>query len=142
MKGTLKGIYVEEGKPVKKGTVMAELDNGELSREYDHAKERVKNAETQYARARQLFEAQTFSKTKLELVHDLMLRAKTEFEQVQKRYTKSQFIAPFDGICGVFKFRPGQTVSEGDIVVSLNDASGFILNIDIPESLSGGGSAW
>jgi len=135
MKGTLKGIYVEEGKPVKKGTVMAELDNGELSREYDHAKERVKNAETQYARARQLFEAQTFSKTKLELVHDLMLRAKTEFEQVQKRYTKSQFIAPFDGICGVFKFRPGQTVSEGDIVVSLNDASGFILNIDIPESL-------
>lgn len=137
MKGTMKALYVEEGKLVKKGTVLAELDNGDLEREFNHAREKVKNAEAQYERARQLFESKTFSRAKLELVHDAVLRAKIELEQVQNRYSKSQFIAPFDGICGVFKFRPGQMVSEGDLVVSLNDASGFILNIDVPESILG-----
>lgn len=135
MKGTLKAIYVEEGKPVKKGTLLAELDNEELSREFAHAQQKAKNAESQYERAKQLAADKTFSQSKLEAAQDAMLRAKIELEQTQTRLTKNQFIAPFDGICGVFKFRPGQSVNDGDSVVSLYDPSGFTLRIDVPESL-------
>lgn len=135
MKGTLKAIYVEEGKPVKKGTLLAELDNEELSREYDHALQKVKNAEAQYGRAKKLMDSHAYSQARLEAVQDVMLRAKIEMEQTQNRLLKNQFIAPFDGICGVFKFRPGQTVNDGDNVVSLYDSTGFTLRIDVPESL-------
>jgi membrane fusion protein (multidrug efflux system) len=135
VKGTMKSIYAEEGKPVKKGTLLAELDNGELAREFDHAKQKVALAQAHYDRIKQLQGSQAQSQVKLELAHDILLRAKIELEQVQDRLGKTRFVAQFDGVCGVFKFRPGQTVSDGDVIISCYDASGFSLKIDVPQSL-------
>jgi membrane fusion protein, multidrug efflux system len=135
LKGVMKAIYVEEGMPVKKGTVLAELDNGELTQEFDHAKTKVKLALDKYKRFQQLKGTGAQSQAGLDKAQDELLRAKIEYEHVLDRYNKTRFIAPFDGVCGVFKFRPGQTVSDGDVVVSCYDASGFILKIDVPQSL-------
>jgi membrane fusion protein, multidrug efflux system len=137
MKGVMKAVYVQEGKPVKKGTVLAELDNAELTQEYLHDKAKVALAQSKYDRMRQLQKAGVNSQATLDKAHEELLRAKIEFEQVQERLNKSRFIAPFDGVCGVFKFRPGQTVSEGEVVVSCYDASGFELKFDVPQALLG-----
>ncbi len=135
VKGRMKTIYVEEGKAVKKGTLLAELENEELAHEYAHAQTKVKLAQDQFNRLNQLQKSNAQSQASLDRAHEVLLRSKIELEQVQDRINKTKFIAPFDGVCGVFKFRPGQTLSEGDVIVSCYDASGFVLNIDVPESL-------
>lgn len=135
IKGRLKSIYVEEGKAVKKGTLLAELDNEELLREMSHATTKVKLAQDQFDRLSQLQKSNAQSQANLDRAHEALLREQIAREHVEDRLSKTQFFAPFDGVCGVFRIRPGQTVKDGDVIVSCYDASGFSLNIDVPETL-------
>lgn len=135
VKSRMKAIYVEEGGAVKKGTMLAELDNVELLREAESARTRVKLAKGQYDRLFHLQKSNAQSKANLDKAHENLLQANISLDQVEDRLAKTQFFAPFDGVCGVFRIRPGQTVKEGDVIVSCYDASGFSLSIDVPETL-------
>lgn len=135
VKSRIKAIYVEEGKAVTKGMMLAELDNAELLREAESVRTRVKLAKDQYDRLLHLQKSNTQSKANLDKAHENLLQANISLDQVEDRLAKTQFFAPFDGVCGVFRIRPGQTIKEGDVIVSCYDTSGFSLNIDVPETL-------
>jgi membrane fusion protein (multidrug efflux system) len=137
IKGRMKAIYVQEGLPVKKGTLLAELENDEIKNEYAHAGDKVKIAQDQYTRLSQLMKSQAQSQAGLDKAHEVLLRAKIELEQAQDKLNKTQFVAPYDGVCGVFKYRPGETVGDGDVIVSFSNAGSYVLNIDVPESILG-----
>lgn len=133
--GRMKNIFVEEGTHVKSGTVLAELDNEETTRAYQHAEIKSRLAKAQYERILEIFKQGSQSKAALEKAHDAWLRAEIEFETLQEKLKNTQFIMPFDGICGVFKARIGQSVSSGETVVTCYDISQFVLDIDVPESI-------
>jgi membrane fusion protein (multidrug efflux system) len=67
---------------------------------------------------------------------------KAQWIDAQKRLSlakieldKSRFIAPFEGIVGVYKITPGSQVAEGESIVTLYDPTDVMVEFDIPGSL-------
>lgn len=133
--GRLKAIYVEEGKPVAKGTLLADLENDETLREYKYSKVKSLLAKAQYDRMKQLYEQKSQSKASLDRAYDDWLKTEIEFEGYQDKLKNTQFIMPFDGTCGVFKVRVGQSVKEGEQIVLCYDTTAYILQFNVPESI-------
>ena len=134
-KGVLQAPRVKEGQRVKKGTVLAEIDNAELVREVKHARENVKIYETDYARQEKLVKMKNKSKQSLEKSREELLRAKMELERAINKLKATQFTAPYDGTCGVFIAREGQDLKDGDKVVSFYDTSKYAIDLGVPESI-------
>lgn len=133
--GVLKTPQVHEGQQVKKGTVLIEIENDELVREVNHARESVALLEHNYQRQEKLVKMNNKSKKSLEGAREDLLKARIEYEKASNRLKMTQFIAPYDGTCGVFIAREGQDLKEGDQVVTFYDTSKYALDIGVPESI-------
>lgn len=134
-KGKIKKIYVQEGEKLKAGTLLAELDNSEIQRAARYAKEKAELAKKHYDRILEVYNKGSQSKANLEKARQEWLHAEIEYETLEQRLKDTRLIIPYDGYCGVFKVREGQSVSEGTTIVTCYDTSEFVLDIDVPESL-------
>ncbi|MFS4455127.1 efflux RND transporter periplasmic adaptor subunit [Maribacter sp. 2304DJ31-5] len=136
MPGTLQRVYVTEGQRVKKGQLLASIDDGGMSSQLAQLKTQAELAKTTYERQKRLWEQKIGSEIQF-------LQAKTNYEatqnsvnQAQSQLGKSSIRAPFSGIIdNVIKDQgtvvaPGQG-SEVFRIVNLND---MYIEVDVPEN--------
>ena len=135
MPGILKSVVVREGQRVKKGAVLAYLDDGGLAAQFEQAKSQLALAKTVFERQERLWNNAIGSEIQY-------LQSKTNFESAQSavnaletQLDKSIVRAPFDGIVDeVFK-EQGVFVSPGPgaelfRVVNLDRV---FVEVDVPE---------
>ncbi|WP_332911866.1 hypothetical protein [Algoriphagus boritolerans] len=114
-----KGMLTE-GSPVRKGQVLmtvsgAGLTTGNLDTEIQKAKAEFEQAQSEYLRKKELFEAKIVPKAEFERVEQRYMIAKANFETLSSGYTGSgkQIISPIDGYIKSIQAQNGQFVNQG-----------------------------
>ncbi|MEK9604246.1 MAG: efflux RND transporter periplasmic adaptor subunit [Flavobacteriaceae bacterium] len=95
--GILKKIYVEEGQQVKKGKLLAQIDDAGLKNQLEQIQIQSKLSKTVYDRTQRLWNQNIGSEMEL-------LQAKANYEsqlktieQLKKQLSRTQVLAPFSG---------------------------------------------
>jgi membrane fusion protein, multidrug efflux system len=133
----IKKIYFKEGTFVKKGdplfsledaTYKAELDSAEAS--FALSSENLKRAETLFNKA---------SGTKLAYDQALSQFKKDQLQVVlaKNKLSKTQILAPFEGLVGFSEFSEGAYLAEGNALVGIEDLTPLYIDFFLPEKYVG-----
>ncbi|MGB1410247.1 MAG: efflux RND transporter periplasmic adaptor subunit [Flavobacteriaceae bacterium] len=133
--GQLKKLHVVVGDEVKKGAILATLDDNGLSQQLNQLKVQEALAKTTFERQEKLWAQNIGSELQF-------LQAKTQYEaqksltqQLSQQLEKTQIIAPFDGTIDAVLAEAGTVVSAGvSPVFRLVNLSNMYLKADVPES--------
>lgn len=133
--GQLKKLHVVVGDEVKKGAVLATLDDNGLSQQLNQLKVQEALVKTTFERQEKLWAQNIGSELQF-------LQAKTQYEaqksltqQLSQQLEKTQIIAPFDGTIDAVLAEAGTVVSAGvSPVFRLVNLSNMYLKADVPES--------
>ncbi|MBB4118233.1 RND family efflux transporter MFP subunit [Mesonia hippocampi] len=132
--GILTHVYVKEGQSVKKGQLLAKIDDGGLSQQLAQIKIEANLAETTYARQKRLWNQNIGSEIQY-------LQAKSTYEarskavkQLEQQINKTTVKAPFSGTIDNIITEQGSVVAAGQTplirIVNLND---MYIETDVPE---------
>lgn len=132
--GTLDAL-LNAGQLVKKGTLIAKIDNADIEKTYKLSASAEKIAHDQYHCAETLQKSGTSSKSAMEEKKNAWITAQKSLAKAKIVRDKLYFYAPFDGVVGVFKVREGAQVQEGDPIVSLYDMGSLVVEFGIPATI-------
>jgi multidrug resistance efflux pump len=119
--GHVSEILVDEGHSVKKGDVLAVLDDRDYKQALGKAQAYFRTAQFNYGRYEKLYKSRSISKMQFEgneLVHKA---AKADLEMAKLNLEHTKIIAPFDGIITKRYVQQGNFVGPGLPVVSIYD---------------------
>lgn len=122
----------QAGTHLKKGAIIARIENADLDRSLSYAKEGEALAKGQHHRISELVKSNYSSKAKLEERKQSLLDARQKLARSQIELDQSRFIAPFDGVVGNYKKREGDQVQVGDLILTFYDPTGLLVDFDIP----------
>ena len=147
VQGFLEHIYVEEGKPVKKGQLLFRLNASAYQNKLAQARAAVASAQAQAAavrvergRVRLLVDKNIIAKTESDLstskVNDAdaqiaAARAGEAAARLSLSYTLVR--APFDGVIDRIPLKVGSVVVEGTLLTTVSDLSAVFAYFDVAE---------
>ncbi|MFD1616234.1 efflux RND transporter periplasmic adaptor subunit [Gelatiniphilus marinus] len=132
--GVLTKVYVKEGQPVKKGQILAKIDDGGLSQQLAQAKIQTALSKTTFERQARLWNQKIGSEIQY-------LQAKSNYEaqaeavnQIKQQMAKTVVRAPFSGTIDDVITEQGSVVGAGQTplmrIVNLND---MYIETNVPE---------
>jgi len=163
--GVVARVLAEPGTPVKKGQLLAALDDRQISSDLEAARARTRSTEddlknweaeakvldSDYARAEKMWEAQIIPKEQLEharykaesdqwdvkRVSELLTNARQNEHSLELELEKTQIAAPFDGIVARRYVRAGQTVAKNDRLFWVTAVAPLRIRVTLPEKFLG-----
>lgn len=129
--GTLDHI-AHAGDRLEKDAPIATINNRNLARDYQLAKENEQLAEKQHKRMQTMLQSKIVSKTEAEKQEQLWLEAKQKRLNAKKALDDTSIKAPFTGVVGVYKYYDGAKVELNAPIVYFYDPSNLIVEFDIP----------
>ncbi|WP_348764798.1 efflux RND transporter periplasmic adaptor subunit [uncultured Salinisphaera sp.] len=147
--GRISDIEVQVGSAVKKGDVIARLQQPGLEQGEDAARSQVAQARAQRDQAeRDLDRAQTLysrdaatqqtlenARARAEAARAQLRGAQAQLEQASRGVAQQTLRAPIDGTIEMVLFEPGEVVPPGQPIVGLSGAQKIEVAIGIPERL-------
>lgn len=123
---------IPTGQKVKKGTLIAKIDNPDLEKNLLLSLSAVELAKSQYERINPLVQSGYVSTKEVEEKKQAWIDAQKELSKTKIELDNLRFYAPFDGIIGAYKKREGSQVNAGELIVSIYDPSSLVVDFDIP----------
>jgi RND family efflux transporter MFP subunit len=139
MPGTLQRVYVKEGDNVKKGQLLATIDDGGLTNQVAQIRTQAALAKTTFERQKRLWDQKIGSEIQF-------LQAKANYEAIQSnvqqaesQLQKSSVRAPFSGIIDNVIKDQGTVVSPGpgSEIFRIVNLSDMYITVDVPETYIG-----
>lgn len=137
--GTVKELSVIEAQQVKKGDVLAKLDQRDLLSTLSSARAQYKNAEVEYERAVNLVKADALSRSKLGDRKSQLDVNKSTLDTAQKALQDSVIVAPFDGSISAVPIKKRQVVQAGESAITILGKGGLEAKINLPSSIIANG---
>ncbi|WP_425235358.1 efflux RND transporter periplasmic adaptor subunit [Ulvibacterium sp.] len=140
MAGTLQRVYVKEGDKVRKGQLLATIDDGGVGSQLAQLKTQAALAQTTFERQKRLWEQKIGSEIQY-------LQAKSNYEatesavnQAKSQLDKSTIKAPFSGIIDDVIKDQGTVVAPGvgSEVFRIVNLSDMYVEVDVPENYLSG----
>jgi len=131
--GLVQGIYFEEGQPVTRGQLLMKIDDSELRAQYAQVEARFDLATRNVERSESLSESRTIPQSEYDRARSEFAAARAELEVLKLRIEKTSVKAPFDGVTGARLISPGDYVTSGSVLTTLNDLSRLKMNFQVPE---------
>ena len=136
--GVLTRVFVKEGARVKKGQILASLDNeSSLRKSLSDTLISVKNKKTRLERVQKLYEQDDLSLKDLEEAQNELAEARRNYHRIEHELANTEFKAPFDGECGLFRAEVGTYVQAASPIVAVYDTSSFGVYFSVPENMLG-----
>lgn len=135
MPGILKSVLVKEGQRVRKGQLLATLDDGGLSNQVAQLEATTQLAQTTYERQKRLWAQKIGSEIQF-------LQAKTNYEaqqnmlkQLKKQQGKAAIKAPFSGVIDNIMKEPGTVIApgQGSEIFRIVNLSNMYVEAEVPE---------
>lgn len=134
-----KGILAtsaRSGEHVKKGELLACIDNQDVEQNYRILKETEEIARIQYERLHSLLKSGVMSKSGVEEKKALLLEAQKKLSDAKIAIEELKIYAPFDGMLGFFIHGDGSQVSVGDAIVPFYDPHSLLVEFDLPLTIA------
>lgn len=123
------------GSHVRKGELIAKLDNIDIETHYKAAKREKDLTNDQFKRDQGLFERGVISRQMMESKKSAFLLAERDLARAKIDLDKTRFYAPFDGVVGLYEAKEGAQLKEGEPVVTLFNPGPKNIEFDIPVHL-------
>jgi len=131
--GLVQGIYFDEGQAVTRGQLLMKIDDSELRAQYAQVEARFDLATRNVERSENLSESRTIPQSEYDRARSEFAAARAELEVLKLRIEKTAVKAPFDGVTGARLISPGDYVTSGSVLTTLNDLSRLKMNFQVPE---------
>jgi RND family efflux transporter MFP subunit len=146
--GAVLEVRAEEGQPVRRGAVLAVLDESGIAEQYRSARSGLATAENTVAlarreaeRTRRLVQGGALAERDVEVADRSLWAAESQVESAraglataERQLQKTQPRAPFDGVVGVRGVSVGDVVQPGTVLLSVVDPSSMRLEASVPAS--------
>ncbi len=130
--GMLQELPIKEAQRIKRGELIAKLDQRDLKSAVDAAKAQFQSAEAEYQRAVRLAKEDAIAGNVLEQRKTQFDVSKTQLDQAKKALGDSVLRAPFTGVVAQKLVKKLQAISPGQVVVSFMSADSLEATIDLP----------
>jgi RND family efflux transporter MFP subunit len=163
--GIVARVLAEPGTPVKKGQLLAKLDDRQISADLEAARAKTRSTENDlknweaeakvleadYARAEKMWEAQIIPIEQLEhakykaesdqwdvkRVSELLINARQVERSLELELEKTQITAPFNGVVARRYVRAGQSVARNDRLFWVTAVAPMRIRVTLPERYLG-----
>ena len=119
--GRLVSLKAMDGAIVKKGTLLAKIDDSELRAQLKQAESNRMLAEQKEQRVRNLFEKNGATKQDLESAEASLKSAQASVELIRAQLAKTEVRAPFSGKLGFVEVSVGAWLNSGSAIAELSD---------------------
>ena len=133
--GVVREIHFENGQRVEAGQRLVSLDTRVDEAELAQLQAALRLAELELARQRPLFEQRSISRAELERAESEADQARAAVAGREALIDQKNVSAPFDGRLGIRQINPGQYLSPGTPVVSLQSVDPITLDFNLPQRL-------
>ena len=135
--GKVVGIYFEEGTRVKKGELLAKINDLPLQAQLLKLKAQHKLAEEREFRQRQLLDRDAISRESYDQVSTELQSLGADIKLVEARISETELRAPFDGVVGLRMISEGAFATPQTKIVQLVKISPLKVEFSIPERYAG-----
>jgi membrane fusion protein (multidrug efflux system) len=132
--GRIVSINFQEGQWVAKGTLLAKVDDKELTAELSKINIAIKAAEQRLGRINALLNSGASSQEEKELLNSDLEKLQSEKLAIMARIEKSVIRAPFSGTLGLKNMSVGKYVQAGEPIVSIQDVNTLKIDFSLPEA--------
>ncbi|MFN4147111.1 MAG: efflux RND transporter periplasmic adaptor subunit [Runella sp.] len=147
VKGYIEQIFVDEGKPVRKGQILFGISKNEFKEELYQAKALLKSAiaeakaaELTLQNTKLLVEKNVVSKTELEMAQAKLDALNAKIDEARSheasaeiRLARTDIRAPFDGVIDRIPNKIGSLVDEGTLLTTISDNSEMYAYFNVSE---------
>jgi membrane fusion protein, multidrug efflux system len=130
--GRIASINFEEGRPVKAGQVMIELDALVEKAQLIEAQAQLELATANLERARELRRSNAGTQRALDEAQAQQRTATASVDLAKARLAKLTLLAPFDAVAGLRRVSVGEFVTAGDELVNLEQIQPLKVDFRIP----------
>lgn len=131
--GLMQSIAFEEGQQVKRGQLLAKIEDAELRAQVTQSEARFELARLNLQRAENLQLTHANTKADMDRAHSEFATAQADLELLKVRLDRTAIKAPFDGIVGARTLSPGDYVNPQSVVTTLDDLSRMKIEFQVPE---------
>ena len=146
--GFLEKIYIDEGRPVRKGQLLFQLSNKEFFNDLKKAKANVESAraaariaELEMERVKTLVDKKVIAKSELDLAQARIADAKAKVSQalaeVADAQTKISYLSvrsPFNGVIDRIPMKTGSVITDGSLLTTLSDNNQMYAYFNVSEN--------
>jgi RND family efflux transporter MFP subunit len=133
--GALTDFLVKQGDKVKKGDVIAKLDDTDLLIYLAEAQAHYDKAIADLSRAKNLVKTNYISASEFDQIRTSAQSAKAQLDGANNNLTYSTLRASFDGIIAKVYSKNYQEINAKEPIVRLHDLSQIQLIVNVPESI-------
>jgi len=126
-------VHFESGDSVRAGQVLVSLQTGSDTANLAVAAAQVKDADRQYIRGEQLAKEKLVSASQLDTLRSNRDAARARAQAAQATLSDRVIVAPFSGVLGLRQVSPGQLISAGTVITTLDDVSKIKVDFSLPE---------
>lgn len=131
--GALLAVLVEEGNVVRKGGVLARVDDRELQAQLEAAEASYQVTQAAYERAQQLRDRKVITLPEYERDRTAFAAAKAQLEQVRTRIAYATVTAPINGVITEKRVEAGDVVAPQTRLFTLADVSTLVVRVGVSE---------
>lgn len=135
--GKITNINFKEGSFVKKGQLLAKVNDGPLQAQLEKLQAQIKLAEDRVFRQNALLLKDAVSKEAYEQVKTDLATLNAEIDLVKANIRQTELRAPFDGVIGLRQVSEGAYASPTTVVATLTKVSPLKINFSVPEKYAG-----
>ena len=132
--GRLTHIYQSDGKRVKQGELIAQLDDQTDLAQLKSYQASLQLTQSTYQRMQSVVKFGAVSQQMLDAKHAEMVKAQAQVQQQKVLIGKKQLKAPFTGVLGTYQFSTGAYISQGQAIVKLVQEAPLKVSYTIPAS--------
>lgn len=132
--GTIEELFVSEGDYVKKGDVLARIEEADYKIALDRAQAAYSLAKADFERDSSIYSKGMIPTADLEARKTAMQTAKADLENAKLQYSRCRIIAPMDGVIRKLDAKIGLLLTVGDPIATILETDRLKAVIGIPES--------
>jgi len=133
--GKVKNIKVDIGDRVKKGQLLAEIEDAEALARLNEAQANFLMAKNTFKRSQVLDEASYVSEQRLENEEFRVQIAKAQYEIAATKFQQTKILAPYDGIIQSRHLDEGSIVNPSVPVLEILDSKNVEAKVSLPKSI-------
>lgn len=133
--GELKVVNTKEGDLVKKGQVLAVLDQTDFKIKLNASQADYDRAKSEFDRAQSLIKQGAISTADFEKLKAQQSNAKAQLESAQQNFKYTELKAPFTGVIAKQFLSNFEKISSSVAFAVIQDLSAFEVRINLPESI-------
>jgi membrane fusion protein (multidrug efflux system) len=132
--GTVARLYAEEGRPVKTGDALAQLDDTELRYDCEQAEANYEKKQQEFARSQALYDRHLISTDAFDSVKYDLAVLKASYDIAKLNLDRTVIRSPIDGVVAKRLIKTGNTLTPNQAVFVVTNFDPLLAVLYVPEN--------